>query len=280
MRCVVTGAAGYVAGFVIPELERAHELTLFTRQPIESPHRVVTGDFLSEHDCLRALEGAEAVVHLGAVPSPSPETFAVNVMSTYRILDAARHHGVRRVVMASTNCVYGQCFRLTRMPFAPTSLPIDEIHPCRPEDNYGLSKIVSEEILSTYARAYGIEVAALRLAWVWGPREYDWWQSGGRDQIDRFAEGLWAYVDAHDAARAFRLATGVANLPADGAAYNINAAGTMAAEGSAEIAARVLPHLSRLAGDLPGRSSFFSAKRARDTFGWESRHSWEERCTS
>ena len=280
MRCVVTGATGYVARFVISEFEQAHELTLFSRQPLESAHRVVTGNFLSESDCLRALEGAEVVVHLGAVPNPSPDTFAVNTMSTYRILDAARQHGVRRVVMASTNCVYGHCYRVTDTPFVPTSLPIDEEHPLRPEDNYGLSKIASEETLSTYARAYGIEVAALRLAWVWGDNEYDWWRSEGRDQIDRFAEGLWAYVDAEDAACAFRLAAEAAQLPTDRTAYNINAGDTMAEEDSTAIAARLLPHLAQLAEPLPGRSSFFSAAHARDAFGWEPHHSWKERHTS
>lgn len=276
MRCVITGAGGYVAPFVIAELEQAHTLTLFSRQPLDSPHDVVTGSFLSEDDCRRALAGAEVVVHLGAVSDPSPETFAVNTLSTYRILDAARQHGVRRVVMASSNCVYGHCFRLSGTPFMPSSLPIDEAHPCRPEDNYGLSKVANEETLLAFARAYALEVAALRLAWVWGDREYEWWQAEGQSQIEKFAEGFWAYVDARDTARAFRLAVEASHLPADEIAYNINAADTMAAEESAALAARALPHVAPLAAQVPGRCSFFSAERAKTVLGWEAHASWRK----
>lgn len=273
MRCVVTGATGYVAGFVVAELEETYDLTLFARRRFETRHRLVTGDLTSEADCLRAIEGADVIIHLGAKPEPSSETFTTNAISTYRILDAARVHGIPRVVMASSNCVYGHCYRISSEPFLPDHLPINEGHPVRPEDSYSLSKVVSEELLSSFQRAYGIEVAALRLAWVWGEKERNWWLDAGRSQADSFAEGLWGYVDARDAARAFRLAVEIDHLP-EPSSYNVNAGDTMVEESSASVAMRLLPHLDSLAAGLVGRQSFFSIDRARDVLGWEPKHSW------
>ncbi len=276
MRCVVTGAGGYLARFVIDELEQEHDLTLFSRDAIKTSHEVVTGNFLTARDCRKALAGAEVVVHLGAIPEPSPGTFAVNSMSTYRILEAARQSGVRRIVMASSNCVYGHCYRSSGSVFLPLALPIDEGHPSRPEDTYGLSKVVGEEILAAFVRGYGLEAAALRLAWVWGDREHEWWLTQGHADLERYGEGLWAYIDARDAARAFRLAVEAEVLPAE-TAYNINALDTMSEMGSATLAREYLPHLGHLADSLSGRDSFFSSERARAVLGWVPHHSWLER---
>lgn len=275
MRCVITGAAGYVARFVISELEQSHELTLVSRRALDTRHRLLIGDILAEDDCLRALQGAEVLVHIAAVPDPSPETFTVNTLSTYRLLEAARVHDVGRVVMASSNCVYGHCYRQSGS-FVPDYVPIDEAHPCRPEDNYGLSKVVCEEVLRSYGRAHSLQVAALRLAWVWGDREHEWWLREGRKEGDAYGEALWAYVDARDAARAFRLAVEAEHLPSE-PTYNVNADDTMADEDSAVIAARVLPHLGTRAEPLVGRASFFSNDRARTVLGWKPKHSWVER---
>jgi nucleoside-diphosphate-sugar epimerase len=272
MRCTITGGGGQVGQVVVAELEVAHELTLFSQRRLETNHRLVTGDLLSEEDCLRAVDGADVVVHLAAVREPSVDTFRWNTLSTYRIVEAACRQGARRVVLASSNCVYGHCYRLSKTAFRPHSLPIDESHPCEPEDNYGLSKVVSEEILGAFHRAFGIEIAALRLAWVWGDDERRWWVESGRELVDAFADGLWAYVDARDAALAFRLSVEASDLPA-APAYNINATDTMAAADSAELAARV-PALAGHASRLAGRTSFFSAERAGRVLGWRPDRSW------
>ena len=274
MKIVVTGVTGAVGPFVVAELEKGHELTLFARQSIETKHRVVLGDLTSPDDCQRGLEGAQALVHLGAVSEPAPDAFHVNICGTYHVLEAARAHGLDRVIMASTNCVYGHCFPVSDRPFPLDFLPIDETHPCRPEDNYGLSKKLNEEMLAMYSRTWGIRTAAMRLNWVWGPKEIEWWAELSERDLAQFAPYFLAYVDARDTARAFRLALEAPELPEHGA-YNISAADTMAEEDSLDLVKRFYPNV-KLGSDLPGRASFFDWTRAQLAFGYEPQHSWRD----
>lgn len=275
MKVLITGATGAIGSFVVSELEDRYELILFTRRPVETRHHLVLGDLTSLADCQRALAGVEAVLHLGAISEPSPDTFRVNVMGTYYLMEAARSQGVRRVVMASTNCVYGHCFRVSDRPFAVEFLPIEETHSCRPEDNYGLSKLVGEEILATYSRAWGIQTVALRLAWVWGSKEIRWRVGLPALDLARYAPYFWAYVDVRDAARAFRLALEARQL-LDHAVYNISAADTMAEEDSCELVARFYSGLVEKTHGLEGWQSFFSWVKARQSFGYEPQYCWRD----
>jgi nucleoside-diphosphate-sugar epimerase len=278
VKAVITGVTGAVGPFVVTELEKGHDLTLFARRPIETKHRVVLGDLTSADDCQRALEGAEAVVHLGAISEPAPEAFHVNTCGTYHVLEAARAQGVSRVIVASTNCVYGHCFQISGRPFALDFLPIDETHPCRPEDNYGISKKLDEEMLAIYSRTWGIHTAAMRLNWVWGPKEIKWWTELRERDLDRFAPYFWAYVDARDTARAFRLALESPKLPEYGV-YNISAPDTMAQEDSNDLVTRFYPNV-KLKSNLPGRASFFDWTQAKRAFGYEPQYSWRDGWTS
>lgn len=274
MKVVITGATGAVGPFVITELEKGHELHLFVRRPIGTKHRVVLGDLTSADDCQHALEGAEAVVHLGAISEPAPEAFHVNTCGTYHLLEAARAQGLARVIMASTNCVYGHCFPISGRPFPLDFLPIDETHPCRPEDNYGISKKLDEEMLVIYSQTWGIRTAAMRLNWVWGPKEIEWWTELPERDLAQFAPYFWAYVDGRDAARAFRLALEATGLPEHGV-YNISAVDTMADEESLELVNRFFPDVE-LSAEMPGRASFFDSNLARLAFGYEPQHSWRD----
>lgn len=274
MRTLVTGVTGAVGPHVIAELEKHHELKLFTRRPVESPHPVVVGDLRSPEACKEALAGVEAVVHLAGNSEPAPEAVEVNVLGTYHLMDAAREVGVRRFIFASTNCVYGHCYRATDRDFRLEFLPIDESHGCYPEDNYGLSKVLDERMLATYSEVWNLETAALRLNWVWGPEEIQWREGMEALDLERFAPFFWAYVDARDTARAFRQALEEENLPSFGV-YNISAADHMADEETGELLDRFYPGAERRA-ELAGRASLFAWRAAERAFGYRPRYSWKD----
>ena len=97
-----------------------------------------------------ALAGADAVVHLAAIPTHSvvsnEQTFALNTGGTFNVHEAAWRLGVRRVVTLSSEAVLGWAPRAWTRLVLPDYFPIDEEHSCSAQDAYGLSKIVSEQI--------------------------------------------------------------------------------------------------------------------------------------
>jgi nucleoside-diphosphate-sugar epimerase len=280
MRVLITGAAGYVASYVITDLGRDHELTLIGRRhPSEAGRTApagatfIRGDLGNPDDCRRAVEGADAIAHIGANNWLSPETFRNNTVGTYNLLEAAREAGIRRVAFASSNCALGHCAPISG-PFLPDYLPIDERHPERVEDNYGLSKIVNEQTLAAFARAYGVESYALRLAWCWGEQEHRWRFQAEFDPA-KHTGGFWAWVDMRDVAQAFRKALHAPPMPqAACVPLYINAADTMADQPSDELIERFYPQRAADAARLTGHESLFSWQAAQAAIGYTPEHTW------
>lgn len=109
-----------------------------------------------------------AATEQGLIPSPaSPEgPFDQNVLATRRVLEFARHHGARRVLLTSSGAVYGK---------QPSDVAhLDEDYPYAPSTNdvsaaYGHSKRVSEFLGCAYGAAHGYEVLIARLFAFAGP---------------------------------------------------------------------------------------------------------------
>jgi len=128
---------------------------------------LIEGDLRDPDTVGRAAQGAEIVLHQGALPSVprsvnDPRTTnAVNVEGTLNVLLAAREAGVRRVVVASSSSVYGD---------TPT-LPKVETMPLAPRSPYAISKLAAEQYTCAFASLYGLETVALRYFNVFGPRQ-------------------------------------------------------------------------------------------------------------
>jgi UDP-glucose 4-epimerase len=112
-----------------------------------------------------ALAGADAVVHLAAVPSVprsvlDPVTsHAVNATGTLEVLQAARRAGGPQVVLASSSSVYG----------ANPALPKHEGLRAVPLSPYAVSKLAAESYALAFAHCYGLDVLAFRFFNVFGP---------------------------------------------------------------------------------------------------------------
>lgn len=180
MRVVVTGGTGNIGRYVCDELtEAGYETIAVDRaKPRQGkvPARFVQADLTSLDETLKALSGAGQVVHLAAIPNPANDPPEVvlrdNTTATYNVFEAARRHGIPRVVYASSESATG--FGIHEVKLKPQYVPIDEAHPCWPHECYSLSKYLGEQIAQGYGQAYGIECIALRWCGVWDRRVADW----------------------------------------------------------------------------------------------------------
>ena len=208
-RVLVTGAAGLIGGATLDLL--AGRGIPATALVLDEPgrrlpaDRVVVGDAGDPAVVAEALDGADAVIHLAAIPTPlvdpGERVFTVNTAATFAVLDRAGHAGVRRAAIASSYAICGLPF--AAKPLTMPYLPIDTALPLQITDPYALSKRADEETAAMVHRRYGMTVVALRLPFVGDPAERLPWAA--RRYADQPAEGaadVWSYLDVRDAARA------------------------------------------------------------------------------
>jgi len=131
--------------------------------------KLVKGDIRDRKLVDRLMQGVDTVLHLAAqihVDRSYVEptlTYQVNVMGTQNVLEAARMHDPKRVVMASSSEVYGSA----------KYVPIDEKHPLGAPHPYGASKIAADRMCNAYTQTYGMDIAILRMFNTFGPRQRD-----------------------------------------------------------------------------------------------------------
>lgn len=167
MRVLVTGGAGYIGSVGVEKLLAAgHEVIVLDnlrtgrRASVSEDAVFVEGD-LRDHDFvidLVAEAKPEAIMHFAAatiVPESvsKPDIYyGINTVGGYNLLEGARLAGVERIIFSSTAAVYG----------SPEQLPITEDTPKRPVSPYGAAKLMFEQMLDSYATAYGMRWIAFR----------------------------------------------------------------------------------------------------------------------
>jgi UDP-N-acetylglucosamine/UDP-N-acetyl-alpha-D-glucosaminouronate 4-epimerase len=175
MRVLVTGGAGFIGSNLVRALlDQGREVRVLDNY--STGHRpnlegvdveLVEGDLRSYERVSTACKDVELVFHQGALPSvprsiQDPLTSnAVNVEGTLNVLLAARDHGVRRVVFASSSSVYGN---------AP-GMPRRESQALAPLAPYAVSKLAAEQHALVAHRVFGVETVALRYFNVFGERQ-------------------------------------------------------------------------------------------------------------
>jgi nucleoside-diphosphate-sugar epimerase len=141
----------------------------------------------------------DAVVHFAAVPrillAPDSETYRVNTMSTYNVIEAAAKMGVKKIIIASSETTYGVCFSEGQTD--PAYLPLDEDYDVNPMDSYGASKVVNEVTARAFARRFGIDIFALRIGNVMEPQDYAAFPDYAKNPAQR-RRIAFSYIDARD----------------------------------------------------------------------------------
>ena len=176
-RVVVTGGAGFIGSNLAHALlERGDSVVALDnfltgrRQNlagIAGHIDIVEGDIRDRSTLDKAFAGADFVLHQAALPSVArsvedPEaSHDVNINGTLQVLQAARRHGVKRLVFAASSSAYGE---------TPT-LPKVETMASDPISPYGVGKLLGEQYCKVWTRVFGLECVALRYFNVFGPRQ-------------------------------------------------------------------------------------------------------------
>ncbi|RVG06741.1 NAD-dependent epimerase/dehydratase family protein [Sinorhizobium meliloti] len=164
MKVLVTGSAGRVGAFVVRRLiAGGHQVRGFDLRSAgieDGGFDEVVGAFDDREAAIRACEGTDAVLHLGAfmswLASDREKLFRANVEGTRIVLEAAAAAKVGRFVFASSGEVYPEN--------KPEFQPITEDHPKKPLSPYGLTKLLGEELVTFQGRVSSMETVILRFS--------------------------------------------------------------------------------------------------------------------
>lgn len=177
MRVLITGGAGFIGSHVVERLLPAgaavrviDNLSTGRRENLPLGHKAlefIEGDVRDFAQVEKIAEGVDAIVHLAAVASVQASmddplgTHQTNFDGTLNLLEAARMHGVRRFLYASSAAVYGDTKAL---PVAEEELP-------RPLSPYAADKLAGEHYLRYYVSKHGLDATAFRFFNIFGPRQ-------------------------------------------------------------------------------------------------------------
>jgi nucleoside-diphosphate-sugar epimerase len=289
-RIVVTGGSGKAGRAVVRELIE-HEYSVVNVDLVPPPDplchflKADLNDMGQAVDALRRAAGtverrrpfelADAVVHLAGIPAPglAPDvtTFQNNLMTTYNVFSAATLLGLRRVVWASSETLFGLPFTREMPAFAP----ITEEHPLLPENGYALAKGLAEEMARQMHRWNpDTSFMGLRISNIIDPLEYGMFADWQKDSNIR-KWNLWSYVDSRDVAQACRLALEATHVGADHCI--IAAADTVMGRPSRDLMEECFPRvpITRPVGEF---ESLQSSDKAQRLLGYVPRHSWRASC--
>lgn len=157
---LLTGAAGILGQWLRPKLLEKHKI--LRSSDIKDPgpalkgEQVVVADLGDRAAVDKLVEGTKAIVHFGgiSVENTFDNILHSNILGTYNVYDAARKHGVKRIVFASSNHAIG---------FHTRDEKLDANALQRPDTYYGVSKAFGEDLGSLYVDKYGLEIACLRI---------------------------------------------------------------------------------------------------------------------
>jgi len=181
-KILVTGADGFIGSHLTETLVRqgcnVRAFVLYNSfnswgwldhcaSDVKSKFEVFSGDVRDPHGVKEAMKGCDSVMHLAALIAipysyHSPDTYVdTNIKGTLNILQAAREHGVKRIVHTSTSEVYGTA----------QFVPITEEHPLQGQSPYSATKIAADQLAYSFFSSFGLPVVIVRPFNTYGPRQ-------------------------------------------------------------------------------------------------------------
>lgn len=286
---IFTGGSGKAGRHVVQDLvEHGYNVLNLDLKPLDNPKvRTLITDITDAGQVFNALTATlevhefapslrapriDAVVHFAAIPRimmvPDNETFRINTMGTYNMIEAAEKLGIRKTIIASSETTYGLVF--ANEPRDPAYFPLDEEYPVNPMDSYALSKICNERTAHAFQQRSGADLYAIRIGNVIEPHEYADFPTffadpGFRKRI------AWSYIDARDLGQIIRL-----GIEKDGLGFQIfNAAQNDCSSDlpTAELLKRFYPEVP-LKGAIDEYGSLLSNRKIRAMLGFEEQHNW------
>jgi UDP-glucose 4-epimerase len=175
MQALVTGGAGFIGSNLVRQLvQDGHDVVVLDnllsgyRSNLDGLDvRLEIGDIRDAACVDRVMSGVNVVFHVAAavgnkrsIEHPLLDA-EINVLGTLNVLEAARRHGVPKIVTSSSAGVFGEL----------KELPIREDHPVEPDSPYGATKLCAEKQCLAYAKLYELEAICLRYFNVYGPAQ-------------------------------------------------------------------------------------------------------------
>ncbi len=291
-RILFTGGSGKAGRHVVPWLlDKGYRVVNVDLTPLDHPGvDNISGDItdsgqmfdvLTSYANFDELEPGtgvpsfDAVVHFAAIPriliKPDNETFRVNTMGTYNVIEAAVKLGIRKVVIASSETTYGICFSDGEVD--PHSLPLEEDYDVDPMDSYGLSKVLNEKTARAFARRSGADIYALRIGNVIEPHEYETLFPGYFAHPEVRRRNAFCYIDARDLGQIVHRC-----LETDGLGFQVFNAGNDT-NGmnmpTKEIVERFYPGVP-VTREMGENEALFSNRKIREVLGFEEEHDWRK----
>lgn len=178
MRCLVTGAAGFIGGHLVESLVAAgHDVTAMARARCgilardDADFRLVLADLLDREAVGAVLDQTrpEVIFHLAAQSYPGiswkepARTFEVNVLGTIGLFDGVRERGQNpTVIVAGSSSEYA---------ISRDGKPITEEGATEPSSPYGASKLAQDYLCRFYHAYHGLKVVRCRPFFLIGPRK-------------------------------------------------------------------------------------------------------------
>lgn len=293
MNVFVTGGAGRLGTVLIKTLvEHGHVVSAVDFQPpSEAPCKFSSVNLLNLEQLLKEFEinrNIDAVVHLARERFPytesgfnlaaqrwempdvigNAERFHRNIATTHNVLTCALRAGIPKIVCGSSLAVYGLYYPIRKA--VPDYLPIDEDHPRRPQDPYGLTKLVGEQMCDAFCRKSDLQIASLRYSGIYADENRAVLVERRKNPNIRGTGALWSYIDVRDAATACRLAIEVTFQGHQ--TFNICAPTTIMDVATGELIQQYLPEIKEFRAGLARNACAYSTTKAQTLLGFVAKH--------